>query len=54
MILKNDKFAIISNDDHLQMLKFMHKRDAKKVESLVREHILRGRDAVLKELGKSE
>ena len=51
MILKNDKLAIISNADHIQMLKFMRHRDAEKVESLVREHILRGRDAVLKEIG---
>ena len=50
MILKNEKFAIISNSDHIQMLKFMRQRDAEKVETLVREHILRGRDAVLKEI----
>jgi DNA-binding GntR family transcriptional regulator len=52
MILKNDKFAIISNQDHIQMIKFMRKRDADQVEILVREHILRGRDAILKEFGK--
>jgi DNA-binding GntR family transcriptional regulator len=52
MILRNDKFAKISNEDHMQMLKFMRQRDAEKVESLVREHISRGRDAVLKEFGK--
>jgi DNA-binding GntR family transcriptional regulator len=51
MILKNDRFAVISNEDHIRMLKFMRKRDAEKVEILVREHILRGRDAVLKEFG---
>jgi hypothetical protein len=34
------------------MLKFMRKRDVEKVESLVREHILRGRDAVLNVFGK--
>jgi DNA-binding GntR family transcriptional regulator len=34
------------------MLKFMRKRDAEKVERLVREHILRGRDVVLQELTK--
>ena len=49
MILKNNKFAVISNEDHIRMIKFMRKRDADKVEILVREHILRGRDAVLKE-----
>ena len=51
MILKNNRFALISNEDHIRMLKFMRKRDAEKVEILVREHILRGRDAVLKEFG---
>ncbi|MCP4628295.1 MAG: GntR family transcriptional regulator [bacterium] len=51
MILKNNRFAVISNEDHIRMLKFMRKRDAEKVEILVREHILRGRDAVLKEFG---
>jgi len=52
MILKNEDFAIISHEDHLQMLKYMRQRDADKVESLVREHILRGRDAILREFGK--
>ena len=52
IILKNRKLAHISNQDHIQMLKFMHQRDAEKVESVVREHILRGRDVVLKEFGK--
>jgi DNA-binding GntR family transcriptional regulator len=52
LILKNHKFAVISNEDHIQMLKFMRKRDEEKVERLVREHILRGRDAVLKDFGE--
>jgi DNA-binding GntR family transcriptional regulator len=52
VILRNDKFAVISHEDHLQMIKFMRQREAEKVESLVREHILRGRDAVLKAFGK--
>jgi len=51
MILRNEKFAVISNEDHMQMLKYMRQRNPEKVESLVREHILRGRDAVLKEFG---
>jgi DNA-binding GntR family transcriptional regulator len=54
MILKNHKFAMISNEDHIQMLDFMHKRNAEKVESLVREHILRGRDVVLKEFKQNQ
>jgi DNA-binding GntR family transcriptional regulator len=54
MILKNHKFAVISNEDHIQMINLMRKRDAEKVESLVREHILRGRDAVLIEFEKGQ
>ncbi len=52
MILKDDKLATISNEDHIQMLKFMRKRDAEGVEKLVRDHILRGQDEVLREFGK--
>lgn len=52
MILKDDKLAKISNEDHIQMLKFMRKRDAEGVEMLVRDHILRGQDEVLREFGK--
>jgi DNA-binding GntR family transcriptional regulator len=49
MILKDDRFAKISNEDHRQMLKFMRKRDVMSVEQLVREHILRGQDVVLQD-----
>ena len=52
MILKNEKLAKVSNEDHIQMLKYMRKRDAERVERLVREHILRGRDDVLQKFGK--
>ena len=52
MILKNEKLANVSNEDHIQMLKYMRKRDAERVERLVREHILRGREVVLQEFGK--
>jgi DNA-binding GntR family transcriptional regulator len=51
MILKNEKLANVSNEDHIQMLKYMRKRDAERVERLVREHILRGREVVLSEFG---
>ena len=47
MILRDGELARISNADHIQMLKYMRKRDADRVEKLVREHILRGRDVVL-------
>ena len=52
MILKDTKLASISNEDHIQMLKYMRKRDAERVERLVRDHILRGQDEVLREFGK--
>jgi DNA-binding GntR family transcriptional regulator len=48
MILRDGQLAHISNEDHIQMLKYMRKRDTDRVERLVREHILRGRDVVLK------
>ncbi len=53
IILKDQTHAATSHEDHLQMLKFMHKRDADRVEKLVREHILRGREVVLNEYGKN-
>jgi DNA-binding GntR family transcriptional regulator len=52
MILKDEKLANISNQDHVRMLKFMRRRDKEKVERLVRDHILRGQDEVLREFGK--
>ena len=52
MILKNHKYAVISNEDHIQMIQYMRQRNEEKVESLVREHILRGRDAVLEDFGE--
>jgi len=52
MILKDEKLANVSNEDHIQMLKYMRQRDADKVERLVREHILRGRDVVLQDFGQ--
>jgi DNA-binding GntR family transcriptional regulator len=52
IILRDDKLAAISNEDHQRMLKFIQKRDADGVERLVREHILRGQEAVLKEFDK--
>jgi len=51
IILKDQKYARISHEDHMQMLKFMHKRDGEGVERLVREHILRGQEVVLADFG---
>ena len=52
MILKDPAHAGTSHEDHRQMLKFMRKRDAEGVEKLVREHIRRGQNVVLKDFGK--
>jgi DNA-binding GntR family transcriptional regulator len=49
MILKERKFASTSNLDHKKMLQYIRKRDAGGAERLVRDHILRGQDMVLKE-----
>ena len=51
IILKDQKHAGTSHEDHLQMLKFMRKRDAEGVEKLVREHIQRGQEVVLNDFG---
>jgi DNA-binding GntR family transcriptional regulator len=52
MILKEAKMAKVSNEDHKQMLKFLLRRDANGVELLVRDHILRGQEVVLKHFDK--
>ncbi|MFH1934768.1 MAG: GntR family transcriptional regulator [Pseudomonadota bacterium] len=49
VLLKAEGNARISNEDHKLMLKLISKRDLEGVESLVREHILRGQGIVLKE-----
>ena len=49
VILKIEEMAKSSNEDHRLMLKAIRDRDTDGVESLVREHILRGQDIVLRE-----
>jgi DNA-binding GntR family transcriptional regulator len=49
VILKVEKMARASNHDHRLMLKYIRKRDADRVERLVKEHILRGQEVVLRE-----
>jgi DNA-binding GntR family transcriptional regulator len=48
IILKQEKFARISHEDHRCMLDLIRAKDADRVEAVVREHILRGKAAVLK------
>ena len=49
VILKKRATAELSNNDHRLMLKAIRDRDTDGVERLVREHILRGQDIVLRE-----
>jgi DNA-binding GntR family transcriptional regulator len=44
--------AEVSHKDHRQMLDAIRKRNADGVEKLVRAHILRGQEAVLKEFDR--
>jgi DNA-binding GntR family transcriptional regulator len=52
IILKDAPQARASNEDHRLMLQHVRWRDAEKVEQLVREHILRGQERVLKALDR--
>ena len=48
IILRDERQARISNEDHRQILDRIRRRDADGAERLVREHILRGQGMVLK------
>lgn len=50
IILSREKMAKQSNQDHILMVAAIRKHDADGVEKLVREHILRGKAAVLEQL----
>ncbi len=52
IILNVKRMAKVSNQDHRRMLSAIRNRDIDKVESLVREHILRGKEIVRQELDK--
>jgi len=49
VILRIEEMARISNKDHRLMMAAIRTRQADRVEQLVREHILRGQDIVLRE-----
>ena len=49
VILRIDAMARISHKDHRLMMDAIRAREADRVEQLVREHILRGQDIVLRE-----
>jgi DNA-binding GntR family transcriptional regulator len=48
IILRDKRQAQVSNDDHRLILEHIRQRDADGVERLVREHILRGQEMILK------
>jgi len=50
IILQVESMAKVSNNDHRKMLRAIRRRDADRVERLVKEHILRGQRMVLREL----
>jgi len=52
IILKVDNMAKMSNADHRKMLAAIRERNAVKVEKVVREHIMRGQEIVMKALEK--
>jgi DNA-binding GntR family transcriptional regulator len=52
IILNSEDMAQLSNKDHREIIKAIKKREAKKVERLVREHILRGKKFVINEIRK--
>lgn len=54
IILKDRALAWISHQDHLEMLAMMRERRAHDVETLVREHILRGMVAVRDQYDKQQ
>jgi len=54
ILLKDERMARMSNADHRQMVVLIRKKDAEGVEQLVREHILRGQAAVLKEFDEQK
>ena len=54
IILQQDEYAHKSSDDHIKMLDAIKNRDGKAVEQLVKEHIIKGKDAVLSQLKQEE
>jgi len=52
IILRDEQQARASNEHHRLMLQHIRRRDAERVEQLVREHILRGQEMVLQALDR--
>ena len=54
IILKQNKYAHKSNEDHVKMLAAIKNRDGETVEQLVRDHIIKGKNAALKGIKQEE
>jgi DNA-binding GntR family transcriptional regulator len=54
IILMEKGYAKQSNNDHIKMLDAIKNRDGETVEQLVRQHIIKGKNAVLTRLEKEE
>jgi DNA-binding GntR family transcriptional regulator len=52
IILQSADMAHLSNKDHREIIKAIKKGEAKKVERLVKDHILRGKEFVINEVKK--
>ncbi|MBW2001601.1 MAG: FCD domain-containing protein [Deltaproteobacteria bacterium] len=52
IILQSVDMARLSNKDHKEIIKAIKKREATKVENLMRDHILRGKEFVINEIRK--
>jgi DNA-binding GntR family transcriptional regulator len=53
-ILRVEEMARTSNQDHMEMLALIRKRDEEGVETVVRAHILKGQEAVVRLLDLNE
>jgi DNA-binding GntR family transcriptional regulator len=49
-LLTTRDFAKMSLEDHIRMLEAMNERDKEKVEELVKKHILRGKENIIREM----
>ena len=54
VMLNSADMARLSNKDHREMIRAMKKKESGKVEKLVKKHILRGKEYVLKQIGKGD
>ncbi len=52
ILLESMKMGTLSHNDHKEIIKAIKHREAKKVERLIKEHILRGKDFVIMEMKK--